>query len=302
MNMGSFGIAMSNQSIAVASAKSFGDFVIAHSILHRVEQRAKSRVRLISCSHVRGLNAVLPSDVCVTLVNSGGERVPALFDVKKRGALAAVRSALSLRRELHGIERDRKEVLAFDILGVRERFIAGDWPAISPRNRGVNIYETYSQFLKEHEIRTTAAPIAMPTSSVRSVGIFPESRLAEKRLTDRTLSVIIDRVARAGLDAKLFILDGDLSPRREFPCLVNISRNFESLANAINSVDSVISADSLPAHLAEYFARPVFVASPSPNEYWLPYGCFAAKHWGIFATPPEFTASLDRYLSALQAN
>jgi ADP-heptose:LPS heptosyltransferase len=150
--------------------------------------------------------------------------------------------------------------------------------------------------LIEHEIRSKDAPIPTNSGNARVVGIFPESRLIEKRLGAPTLSVIVDRIARAGLDPKLFILDGDVPPRHNFPCVANIPRNFASLASAINSVDSVISADSLPAHLAEYFGRPVFVASPFPNEYWLPYGSFTKKRWGIFGNPMEFSASLDRFL------
>jgi hypothetical protein len=291
---------MSIPSIALASAKSFGDFVIVHSVLHRIESRAKRRIRLIACSHLKGLNAILPNDVRVTLVDSGEDRVPAIFDVKKHGAWAAAQSALSLRRRFQNIERNDDEVLAFDALGVRERFIAGRWPVVGPRTRGANIYRTYALFLAEQDIQITAAP-PVNADSARSVGIFPESRLVEKRLGAATVSAILNRTARAGLEAKLFILDGDLSSQREHPRAVNISRNFESLANAIKSVDSVISADSLPAHLAEYFGRPVFVASPSPNEYWLPHGCFIDKRWGIFRNEAQFSASLDRFLGESKA-
>jgi hypothetical protein len=290
---------MSIQSIAIASVKSFGDFVIPHSVLHRVEVPARNRIRLISCSHVEGLNAILPDDVRVTLVDSGGGLVPALFDVKQRGTSAAIRSALSLRREFQRIERDHDEILVFDVLGARERFIGGRWPVIRPRKMGRNIYDTYFQFLAEQEIRAAASPLSKRRTAARSLGIFPESRLIAKRLTAPTLSVIFERAAAAGLDAKLFILEGDLPPQREYPCIVNISRNFASLADAIKSVDCVISADSLPAHLAEYFARPVFVASQAPNEYWLPHECFTAKHWGIFGNRTGFRASLDRFFAAL---
>jgi hypothetical protein len=291
---------MSIQSIAIASAKSFGDFVIVHSVLRRIDDRAKDKVRLIACSHLKGLNAILPDDVCVTLVDSGEDGVPAVFDVKKCGAFAAVQSALSLRRVFQKIARDDNEALAFDALGVRERFIAGRWPLIGPRTRGSNIYETYSQFLAEQEIRTAVAP-RIRAGAAHSVGIFPESRLLRKRLAAPTLSVILERAARAGMESKLFILDGDLVPDHPHPGLVKIPRNFESLANAIKSVGSVISADSLPAHLAEYFARPVFVALPAPNEYWLPHGCFTNKRWGIFDDRAQFSSLLDRFLAESRA-
>jgi hypothetical protein len=293
---------MSVHTLAVASTKSFGDFVIAHSALHRVDADSKARTRLISCSHVKGLNAILPNDVRVTLMNSGAERVPALFDVKKRGKLAAIRSALSLRRELQAIERGRGEALAFEVLGVRERFIAGRWPVLAPRSKCHNIYETYLRFLAEHGIRSSTPAMPVPTRRVRTVGIFPESRLVEKRLTGATLSLIFDHAARAGLDAKLFILEGDLPSTREFPCVVNISRDFASLSDAIKSVDAVVSADSLPAHLAEYFDRPVFVATSAANEYWLPYGCFSKQYWGIFSDTMRFPASIDRFMHRLSSD
>jgi ADP-heptose:LPS heptosyltransferase len=292
---------MSTQPLAFATAKSLGDFVIAHSALHRVVDDAKARIRLISSSCVEGLHSVLPDDVSVTLVNSGGERVPALFDLKKRGAFAATQSALSLRREFQKIQRGHNEALAFVVFGVRERFIAGRWPIKTPRKKAPNIYETYFQFLAEEQIRTTPAPRPKPTGIARSVGIFPESRLVEKRLPAATLSVIFERAALAGLETTLFILDGDVPPQREYPRVVNIPRNFKSLSEAIHSVDSVISADSLPAHLGEYFERPVFVATPALNEYWLPHHCFTDKSWGIFGDPNEFSASLDRFFAALRA-
>jgi hypothetical protein len=287
---------MPNQLLAIASAKSFGDFVIAHSVLHRVVDDGKDRIRLISCSHVERLNAVLPINVSVTLVNCG-ERVPALFDIKKRGVLAATQSALSLRREFQKIARNPAEALTFEPLGVRERFIAGGWPLVSPRQRGRNVYETYFKLLADHQIRTAAPPAPNLTGTARSVGIFPESRRAAKRLGAATLSVIFERAALAGLDAKLFILDGDESPAPGHPSSNSIARNFGSLVEALNSVDLVVSADSLPAHLGEYFARPVFVATPAPNEYWLPHRCFTAKHWGNFNVPAEFAAALDRFLA-----
>jgi hypothetical protein len=290
---------MPNRLISFASAVSFGDFVIAHSALNRIEDQAKARARLIACSHLIDLNGILPIGVRVTLVESGEDRVPAVFDVRKCGALAAVQSAFSLRSRFQKIEREKNEVLAFHALGVRERFIAGRWPVIAPRTRRRNIYETYYQFLADQGIRTLVAP-PLHAGTARTVGIFPESRLVEKRLSAPTLSIIFAQAERAGLEAKLFVLDGDRARYQEHSAVVNISRNFASLADAIRSVDSVISADSLPAHLGEYFARPVFVALSRPNEYWLPHGCFTQKRWGIF-NQAGFSASLDSFLGESRA-
>jgi hypothetical protein len=287
---------MAKQSIAVASAVSFGDFVIAHSVLNRADEREKSWIRLIACSHLSDLNAILPHGVRVTIVDSGENRVPAVFDVKKCGALAAIQSAFSLRGRLQKVERDKAEVLAFHALGVRERFIAGGWPVVAPRERLANIYDTYTQFLTEQGIRLTQIPSPLAVMQ-RTVGIFPESRLPRKRLSEPALSVTIERAQRAGLDVKVFILDGDRAPQNNHAVIVNIPRNFKSLASAISSVDFVISADSLPAHLGEYLGRPVFVALSERNDYWLPHGCFTSERWGVFEFESKFAYSLDKFLT-----
>jgi hypothetical protein len=287
---------MALQSIAVASAKSFGDFVIAHSVLRRVEQTARRRARLVACTHLEALSTVLSADVDITLVNSGEDRVPALFDVKKFGTLAAVRSALTLRQRFQTVERNDNEVLAFEALGVRERFIAGHWPVIGPRTKSPNVYETYAQLFDDHGIRLSTDP-PIPPDPIRSVGVFPESRLVAKRLTASTVALILERAARARVAARVFILEGDESLPSDFPAVARISRNFQSLADAIRSVDSVVSADSLPAHLAEYFVRPVFVASPAPNEYWLPLGCYLNARWASFGDESRLSASLDKFLA-----
>jgi hypothetical protein len=286
--------------IAIASARSFGDFVIAHSVLHRVEAGARARIRLIACNHVRELNSVLPGGVRVTLLNSGGRQVPAIFDVKKRGAWAAAESALSLRREFRAAERSDGEALAFSTFGIRERFIAGGWRVLVPRKKAANIYETYRHFLAEHEIKSCRPPAPSRNDSIRTVGVFPESRLAEKRLTAATLTQIFERASCAGLDATLYLLEGDPASYGVQPRVVTMPRNFASLTKAINSVDCVISADSLPAHLAEYYARQVFVASSVPNEYWLPHGSFVQRQWGTVGETKQFSVSLDAFFSRLR--
>jgi ADP-heptose:LPS heptosyltransferase len=283
--------------LALATAKSFGDFVIAHSVLHRIDAAARNRLRLIANSHVRELNAILPDDVCVTLVESEAAHVPALFDIKKRGAVAAVRSALSLRREFRKISRRDSEALMFAGFGVRERFIAGRWPVLAPRQAARNIYETYFELLAEHGVKLTLPFAPMSNGKARSVGVFPESRLLEKRLNDTTLTMVSDRAKAAGLEVRLFILEGDLAAERLKHPMTRIPRNFESLAAAIKSVDCVLSADSLPAHLAEYFDRPTFVALPAANEYWMPFGCFVEKRWGVFADRHEFYIALDEFFA-----
>jgi hypothetical protein len=284
------------QKFAVITTKSFGDFVIAHAALNSVEAGARDRVRLIACSHVRDLGAILPDDVRVTFLALRDERVPALFDIRKRGIPRALESALWLRRALGRLPREPGETLAFEGLGMRERLIAAHWPVVAMRRTG-NIYETYARFLTDLRIPNREVQVPRSKGPVRTVGIFPESRLAAKALNSVTVSIIVEEAARAGLEPRLFVLDGDLAATPASVEVIRVPRNFQSLAQAIVSVDCVVSADSLPGHLGEYLAKPVFVAAAYENEYWLPGGCYLDGRWGLFSDVEAFRMSLGTFLA-----
>ena len=71
-------------------------------------------------------------------------------------------------------------------------------------------------------------------------------------------------------------------------------RNFSSLIDAVSGSDLVVTADSLPGHLAEYLDVPAYVVSPKDNLYWLPLSCFTNGGWSRFedehAHPPAWLA------------
>ena len=76
---------------------------------------------------------------------------------------------------------------------------------------------------------------------------------------------------------------GEIADTFNYACdVVKVPRNFSAMANAIKKVDAVISADSMPAHMAEYFGVPVFVITPEPNRYWLPVSAFNNNFWCCF--------------------
>ena len=115
------------------------------------------------------------------------------------------------------------------------------------------------------------------------MGIFPGSRVSTKNLPVNVIDRINSSAAGASLRSTLFLLEGerrDLEnadrPHRIVP------RSFSALIEAIASVDLVVSADSLPAHLGERLGKPVFVVSPVPNHYWLPLSSVRLEHHCIF--------------------
>ena len=78
--------------------------------------------------------------------------------------------------------------------------------------------------------------------------------------------------------------------------VTKVPRQFSLMANAVRAARVVISADSMPAHMAEYFGVPVFVMSPSPNAYWLPKSCIDSGRWSLFSDPVATTEGLARFV------
>ena len=260
--------------------KSFGDFVIALRSLQRVAGYAQSeQTVLLAGSHLRALANAMGSSTKLQFVGEGMDmQVPALYDVRRLGVSAAVRSLLALRRQLG--PGSGAHVRLFDRVGWRERLLAGRSRALG-LPAGPNIYIAYERGLEHAGLRLTPLATPSPRAGRRAL-IVPASRIADKALPREVIASTHAQLQEMGFDAHVLVLAGESvdlpggAPVRHEP------RNFSSLIEAIRSADLVVSADSLPAHLSEYFSVPTFVVTPQPNEYWMPHYAFATRGWCIF--------------------
>jgi hypothetical protein len=107
---------------------------------------------------------------------------------------------------------------------------------------------------------------------------------------------VVDQLGRAGLRPLVIALDGEKLDLPAGAPVRRIERNFGAVSAAVCSSALVVSADSVPAHLAEYFDVPTYVLSPAPNEYWLPLSSFLTRGWSLFgdeqALPPWLRSTL----------
>jgi ADP-heptose:LPS heptosyltransferase len=79
------------------------------------------------------------------------------------------------------------------------------------------------------------------------------------------------------------LLFEDEAINSEISCpVVKIPKKFNSLVDKLREYYFVLSADSLPAHLAEFFILPIFVIGPRPNKYWLPQSSFEHNSCAVF--------------------
>lgn len=265
--------------------KAFGDLVIANAAAERVLEADRTGLTLAIGEHLRSLCETIEPKIKVIELPTVETGVPSLFDVRRNGPLSAIRSALQVRRAIERAPIDSAALLLFDRLGWRERFIAGTRSAAGMPTEIPNIYDGYDHLLVGAGFRLVP-PMATRASPKRHIGIFPGSRIASKNLPAALICEIIQELERAGIVSTLFLLV-DERPDLEASGLphVMIPRQFSVLRDAISSVDALISADSLPAHLAESFQIDSFVFTPRPNNFWMPRSVLINRRWCLFNDP-----------------
>jgi len=265
--------------------KAFGDFVIACAAATRVAEADRARLTVAIGTHLRPLCDAVAPPVRVLPLDTGEAGVPSIFDIRKNGVPAALRSLWRVRRAVVEAALDPSTQLLFDHVGWRERLLAAGRPVASMTPGTPNIYGGYARLLTDAGFRLLAPGSAGAERRDR-LGIFPGSRIAAKNLPVTLVAAVMGEAARRGIAVTLFLLDGE-RPDLEKSGLPHavVPRRFTALRNAIASSDCVISADSLPAHLAESLAVPVFVLTPRPNEFWMPATVFKARHWCLFDDP-----------------
>lgn len=262
------------------SFKSYGDLVIACNCLRQVDNH---HYRLLVGSHLNALLDAIHFNGPFQLLEVGST-VPALFDINKCGYLKAIMSGLLLRRRIREVVTPSHDSLVFDRLGIRERFLASPCQIEHLGPRGANIYLDYSNFLG-----VSAPPCAERQGSLGNrVLVFPDSRIKEKEIPE----TLVHDIAQANLCAGKTTSIIKIGNAGSFPIFsgadVKWIHGFDRLVEILKTADAVVSADSLPAHLAEYLGIPVFVFTPRPNDYWMPLSSFLAGNFSEFAESSRY--------------
>lgn len=276
--------------------KSFGDLTIAMASIRRLSSESLKKTSLVIGSHLVDLCQILkPPCAVFTLTHDEGD-VPALFDIHRRGIFAALKCTIQIRSIFKDNLAKTCGEFIFDRITWREQLLIGGIKAGGLPVNQPNIYIAYENFLKSRfTLSDPLVPVVIKANRKR-VGIFPGSRVENKKIPP----IIIERIAKhcfeMGFEAVIFVLDGEeINDISGIP-IVKLPRNFSSLASAVNDVGVAICADSLSAHLASYYNVPVFVASPINNSYWLPYSAYINGSSGVFGDLVGMDQALDRFL------
>ncbi len=282
-------------SYAFFAVKGLGDLLIQLGSLNRLGERFRPHLSLLVGQHLIPLVEALHVPYPLHVFDHPDAAAAALFQVRSRPMHDVVRSALGVRRGLREA-LPPSTTLIFDDLLWREQFLAFGRPALGLPWRD-NLYERYDAFFAQQQwVFEPAGAIAVPTG--HRLHIFPGAREQDRRFSERFLHEIVELAAQAGLRPKIFTVAGELPEldRADLP-LVEMPRAFDATIEAVAGADRVISADSMTAHLAEYYHRPIFVCSRILKHYWLPLSAARAGRHMLFSeerASPALAAFLRR--------
>lgn len=116
-----------------------------------------------------------------------------------------------------------------------------------------NIYTAYHRLwniaMKEEQPKDDT-----PTGKqYNKVLIFPGSRKVSKQLPHDWVAHLQAKYTAGGTEVRVAGLEKEI---QGYNGIVSIYRNFEELITLVHEAEMIISADSLPAHLAQFFHRP----------------------------------------------
>ncbi len=279
-------------SFAFIQLKSFGDLVVVAESLKLLTPSDLTRCKLVIGQHLKDLCEVLAPQCTVEILPIPGNDVPALFDIKKRGVVAGFHSAWRLRTAIASAAPGM--TLVVERQNLRERFISGGRRCVAiPRKD--NVYLAFEAFTSAF-FRVSATEPGRAGIRGSRVALCPFSRVSVKNLPPGLIVELAQLCEQAGFEPELLLLEGEHVQHPGLPLTRVIPRRFDALSKALAGYCAVVSADSLPAHLAEYGGTATFVVSPVVNRYWLPKRSFLQDHWALINERADLMIRLRHFL------
>jgi len=269
--------------LAFLQVKAYGDFTIAASAISSLPENERLRCSLLIGRHLEDLAEAIKPQCNIEVLPSTERDVPAIFDLAKQGVWRGMASAISLREVIRSAASDT--LLIMQRNGKRDHFIAqGLDKRFLPH--ASNIYLAYENFFKDYFGTRIEAMKTSPLSnepSKKKIALFPLSRLERKNLPFEVIERAAAESRYFGYEPEIVLLAGESLPCPPANLVTRvIEKKFTSLLEALKDYKYIISADSLPAHMAEYCSIPVFVAVRSRNCFWLPLSSFRYRRWALF--------------------
>ena len=258
--------------------RSFGDFVIALSVLSK--SNSTSSYRFIASAHLEPLyKAILKKKPSLNI------QVEFHDFIIRRKILGAFtnRHLLDLHsfKELKQLTKLVKELNKASTVYLEQQRRLWLTSLFLPKHYFIhgkgNIYDSYS---KQFDVVPQSLLFNTAPPSSKKVIIFPESRKPVKAFSPAFVQQLVDAYQEEQIDVSVAFF-------RNQPYKLNAKvlfhDSFDDLLELIETADEVVTADSLPAHLAQLMSKPhrVFYPKAVDMEWVTPY-CNANQAFGIF--------------------
>lgn len=263
-----------NKKIVFTSFKSYGDFVILLTILKKFDVSYK----VLATSHLLPLFKSMNLNINIVFFKINENYIPSIFNFKKDGFWKALISFIKIKLFLYK-NLSKVDLLVFDKYSFREIFLS-----LSHNKKFIscskfnNIYLNYESFINKKFIF-----LLQKKDLKNNIAIFPESRDKNKLLPVTFVKELVVYLESMNFIVTTIIVDKLLLDKfNDCNAKLNIN-SFDGLIKNIKA-NNVISADSLPSHIAEHFNIPNFVYVSKPNEYWMPYSCYTMHNWDTYGS------------------
>lgn len=152
-----------------------------------------------------------------------------------------------------------------------------------------SIYDSFGKFFKVNYAKTK---FTLPDSNtISKVLIFPDSRKKNKVIDTKTMQVITSDLTNLNVNFNVanfgHIINLDSSATNQV-----VYKDFKELILLIKNCDFIISSDSLPVHIAEFFEMPhLILYNRKINQNWLTPFATKYKMYSTFEDAPNLINS-----------
>jgi hypothetical protein len=250
--------------------RSYGDFMVG---LYALKHKPNHSYTLIASSHLEPLYKALEETVdwplpSVTFVELGIRKgLLAAFTNKFLFTSQAYNELSLLRSYIQALKR-KQPTAKFCVEQFRRRKLLSLFTGVKfgaiHTDAVKNIYDSYMQFFRDGEHTTEIAEQKQVTKFI----IFPDSRLVKKQLPINFTEALVQKARMANTEGKIAYFNQSY-------------KNFDELIALIKNTKMIFSADSLPAHIAQYFDVPhkIYYKERINKEWVTPY---ALQHNTVF--------------------
>lgn len=205
---------------------------------------------------------------------------PLLFNLKSYKLIGIIKSWFELRKIVKVYSK--KYTIVYNTNSLR-------WYSLNPlnkfyylRNIGKNIYEEYSNLVNSKETR-----IKIKGDS-NIVYIFPDSRQKRRTIPNNVLIQICKILEESNFSYFVVTNREDI----ELKNIIKI-KTLNELFNLIKLAGLVVTAESMPIHLSEYFQKENFLISPGTNIEMFPQSLILENKWCTFDDLSNFIIWLN---------